>query len=430
VLERIAAVDDDVRAYMEVLPETARAEARAVDARRERGERLPLDGLPVAIKDNIAVAGARWTAGSRLFADRVATTDAEAVRRLRAAGAVIVGKVTTHELAYGCVGHNGVTGWTHNPWDLARVPGGSSAGSGASLGADTAVGALGTDTGGSIRIPAHFNGITGLRPTYGAVSVRGSTPLGAAYDSIGPMARHARDVAAIHAAIAGHDHREPLSADRTAPDVLTGLEDGVGGLRVGVLGGYFAADLAPGVAATLRALADVLAGLGADVTDHALPGAADAVAAWRPQANTMALAGHRAALEATPELFSEDVARLLRGGYDTSGVQLADFLLARTRWQGELIEAFEDLDVLVCPTVPCPAPAIGSPEMEDIARITGFTSPFALAHVPALSLPGAPDPDGLPLGVQLVARWWDEPVLLRAAVAVQAATDWHTRRPG
>jgi aspartyl-tRNA(Asn)/glutamyl-tRNA(Gln) amidotransferase subunit A len=427
---RAEAVEADVRAWITPMPEAALADAARIDAARERGERLPLDGLPVALKDNIAVAGVRWTVGSQLFADRVAAEDAVVTRRLRDAGAVILGKATTHELCFGVLGRNGVTGQTHNPWNLGRIPGGSSSGTGAALGADMAVAGLGSDTGGSVRLPAHFNGITGLRPTYGAVSVRGTTPIGPSFDTIGPMARSARDVAALLAVIAGFDPLDPRAVPGEVPDALAGLDGGVAGLRIGVARGFLAEGVDAATTAAITAAAHTLADLGAELVEVDVPGAERAAETITRLVRADALSVHRAAYEATPERFSPAEAARLALGYEVPGVEVAERWHDAHVWRAEVRALFGEVDLVLSATAYTPAPRIGGALLETTLNYTALTLPWALALIPALSFPAGFDGEGMPIGAQLAAPWFRDDRLLRAAAAFQDATDFHARRPG
>lgn len=430
-LDRIAKVDPIVNAFISVRGEEALAEARRIDEERAQG-RSPgsLAGLPIAVKDNIDVAGARATAGSPIRAERIAEGDAEAVRRARAAGAVVVGKTNLHELAYGVTTNNPHFGPGRNPWDPARIPGGSSGGSGAALGADACVMALGTDTGGSVRIPAALNGVTALRPTFGAVSVRGSLPVSASLDTVGPMARSARDVAALFAAIAGYDRADPWAEDGPLPEAPAGLDDGIGGVTVAILTDFLGEDVEPEVRRAIRAAAEVLGELGAELAEVEMPGAAEAAARANRLIQAEALSVHLEDLDATPERFGEDVRRRLELGREISGVEVARAIAAMRAWRVEMLDHFDRFDLILTPTTSEGAPSIeGSEMIETTARLTRFTYPWSLAGLPATSVPCGFDGAGMPIGMQLVAAPWRDDLLLAAGVAFQRETDWHRRRP-
>jgi aspartyl-tRNA(Asn)/glutamyl-tRNA(Gln) amidotransferase subunit A len=429
-LARIARVEPQLNAFISVRAEEALAEAREIDARRGRGEAVgALAGLPVAVKDNIDVAGLPTTAGSA-FLNHVAGTDAEVVRRLRAADAVVIGKTNLHEFAYGVTTNNPHHGPGRNAWDPSRIPGGSSGGSGAALGADACVLALGTDTGGSVRIPAALNGISGLRPTYGSVSTRGTVPVSASLDTVGPMARSIRDVAALHDVLRGYDRADPWAVDgpRAAPQPM--LDEGAAGLRIGVAGGFFDEDVEPDVTRHVRAAAERFAELGADVDDLVIDGAAEAVATTNLLVRAEALSVHVDRLEREPERFGEDVRRRLESGRDVTGVDAVRAIAAMRRWRMRMLEHFDAVDVILLATTPGTAPPIAGSEMiATTARLTRFTYPWSLAGLPACSVPCGIDGQGLPVGLQLLGAPWHDDVVLRAAAAYQDATDWHRLRP-
>ncbi len=430
-LDRIATVDPQLNAFIAVRADAALTEAREIDAGRARGDDVgPLAGLPIAVKDNIDVADMHATAGSLIHADRVPSVDAEVVRRVRAAGAVVVGKTALHELAYGVTTNNPHYGPTRNPWDTARIPGGSSGGSGAALGADACVLALGSDTGGSVRIPAALNGVTALRPTFGSVSVRGTLPVSASLDTVGPMARSARDVAALYSALAGYDREDPRAVDGPHRDPLAHLDGGIDGVRIAVLGGFFAEDVDPDVERAVRDGAEVLAGLGAELVELQIPDVADAVDRATRLIHAEALSVHLEILDATPERFGEDVRRRLELGREISGVDVARALASMRAWRAAMLDRFDHLDLILTPTTSETAPTIAGSEMiETTARLTRFTYPWSLAGLPALSVPCGLDRAGMPIGMQLVAAPWRDDALLGAAVSFQEVADWHRRRP-
>jgi len=431
ILARIDAQQPIVNAFITTTPELALEDARRVDQRRASGERLPLAGMPVAVKDNIDVAGVRTTVASKFFEDAVAARDAETVRRIREAGAIIVGKAALHEFVYGATTINPFYGVCHNPWDLDRIPGGSSGGSGAALAADLCVGALGSDTGGSVRIPAAVNGVSGLRPTFGSVSNRGTFPISWTFDAVGPMARSVRDVAHLYAVMAGFDVHDPRAADHPVADPLAHLEDGVEGVRIGVPSEFFFEDLEAGIEERVRAAAEELARLGAAVFEVSVPAssAANEICTLMIRADAAAL--HRERYEQQPELFGEDVRRRLALGHEITGMQYAEMVQRMYEWRRDMRELFAgQVDVVLTPTTMSTAPLIEGAEMiATTARLTRFTYPWSLAHMPALSVPCGFAANGMPVGVQLGADRWQDALLLRAGLAYQSATDWHRRRP-
>jgi aspartyl-tRNA(Asn)/glutamyl-tRNA(Gln) amidotransferase subunit A len=387
--------------------------------------------MPVAVKDNIDVAGVRTTVGSRFFEGYVPSEDSEAVRRMRDAGAVIVGKTMLHEFAYGVTCVNEFYGNCRNPWDIDRIPGGSSGGSGAALGADLCIGALGSDTGGSVRIPAHLNGVSALRPTFGSVSSRGVFPICWTFDTAGPMARSMTDVAQMYAVMAGYDLEDPRSEDRPIPDPLERLEAGVEGVRIGIPTEFFFDGLEPGIEDRVRAAAQQFADLGAEVVDMSLPASARANEICSLMIRADALALHRERYENERELFGEDVPRRLALGYEIAGWQYAELAQQMYEWRREMRRIFRDqIDLVLTPTAAATAPLREGAEMiATTAALTRFTYPWSLAHMPAISLPCGLANNGMPVGVQIGADQWQDRLLLRAGVAYQRATDWHLRRP-
>lgn len=429
-LDRLEDAQPRLRALITVTEGLARRDARRVQEARARGEPLPLDGMPIVVKDNTDVAGVHTTVGSRLFANRLAQEDADVVRRLRAAGAVILGKANLHELAFGGTSRNEAFGYVVNPWDPAVIPGGSSGGSAVAVAADLCLAALGTDTGGSVRLPASLCGVAGLRPTYGAVSTRGVFPVSRLLDTVGPLARSVLDLALFLDAAAGFDQRDPSSiACSLSPEEL---RDGMTGLRIGVLTGFFASSIDPDVAAPVQAAAETLAQLGAELVELDLPGGADAVEACGHLIKAEALALHRADLAARPELFEDGTRERLALAADLSAVDLALSISTMFEWRASVHAAFEDADLLLCPTSPVSGPPTTDADtVATTAAIAPFTHALSLAHGPALSLPCGLTTQGHPVGVQLAATPRRDRLLLRAGFAYQQTTDWHRKRaPG
>jgi aspartyl-tRNA(Asn)/glutamyl-tRNA(Gln) amidotransferase subunit A len=408
-LERIATHDPPLNVFRTITDDLGRVQAARVDAAVRRGEPLgPLAGVPVALKDNIAVAGVRLTAGSGRRAAHVATEDAVVWQRLREAGAVLVGKLHMAEWALGTTTQNRDFGDARNPWDPERTAGGSSAGSGAAIAADLALVTLGSDTGGSIRIPASLNGCCGLRPTTGRVSNEGVIPCAWTFDTVGPLARRAEDVAATLAVIGG---RDPVEAPRDP-------------LRVGVL----AAE--PVDPATHHEAVAAFAALGATVGPVELPGRPQALEDFRTLMLPEAAAYHRDALRDEPDGFAPDVLARLRAGAAISGPDFARAREAQRVWRRAVLRALDGFDLLLAPGPVGPAPRLADCDpLTAVSSMVEFTALWSLARVPVLSMP-AGFVDGLPVSVQLVGRPFAEGTLLRAAAAYQAATDWHLRRPG
>jgi aspartyl-tRNA(Asn)/glutamyl-tRNA(Gln) amidotransferase subunit A len=431
-LDRIARFGEALNVYRCVTGEQALAQAAAVDAAAARGEALgPLAGVPVALKDNIAVAGVPMTAGTHHLpdADRSPLVDAPVVEGLRRAGAVLLGKLSMSEWAIGGTNQNVHWGDVHNPWDPARVSGGSSGGSGAAIAADLALATLGSDTGGSIRLPASLNGCCGLRPTAGRVSNRGSIPVAWTFDTIGPLARRAEDVAAVLGAIAGYDPQDPVTVDVPVDGYEAALAGGVSGMRIGVLRDWWEGDVEPAFAARLDDALATLAGMGAVVEDVELPGYADA----REWASEMLLAEaawfHEDRVRDTPEIFAPDVLARLQRGAAMPGPKYGYGRQVQRAWRRRVLEALEGRDLLLCPGAGRPAPlAAESDPLAMTGVLARFISMWVFSRTPSLAVPCGLV-DGLPVAMQLIGRPFEEAVLLRAAHAYQGVTDWHLRRP-
>ncbi len=411
--------------------EAALQSARQAEAEIRGGDyRGTLHGIPLALKDLYETRGVRTTAGSKFFVDNVPSTDAVAVERLGIAGATLLGKLNMHEIALGVTNNNPHFGACHNPWNLDCTPGGSSGGSAAALAAGLCLGSLGSDTGGSIRIPASLCGVVGLKPTYGRVSLRGVIPLSWSLDHAGPMARRVKDAAVLLQAIAGYDPLDPASVDVQVPDYLAEIEQGVRGWRIALANDGYLKRADAEVLEAVHAAAQVFTRLGAEVTPTGLPNGRDAALNNGLIVTSEAAAFHRQRLAEHPEDFGADVRQRLQTG---AAYTSTEYVVAR-RTQAELRRLFElffdEYDVLLTPTTPIPAPSLDGPDAVEQARtLTRFTAPFNLTGLPALSLPCGFTRDGLPIGLQIVARPWAEAALLRAGQAYEAATEWHLRRP-
>jgi aspartyl-tRNA(Asn)/glutamyl-tRNA(Gln) amidotransferase subunit A len=438
-LQRIDDLDTRLRAYITVSRQGALESAQQAASAIAGGDyRGPLHGIPLALKDLFDTAGIRTTAGSKIMADRVPAEDAEVAARLKAAGAVILGKLNMHEFAYGATGVNPHYGATCNPWDPTRISGGSSSGSAAAVAAGMALGALGTDTGGSIRIPSALCGITGLKPTYGRVSLRGVIPLSTSLDHVGPMARSAADAAIVLQAIAGHDPADETSSQEPVPDYAKRLEGrGLNGLRVGVPREHFFDDVEEEVAAAVRGAISTLEELGSQVSEVSLPHIDEAPVAVSAVMLTEALGYHRRWLAERPQDYGDDVRQRLEMGTSASaGYEQAQRLrpLIVEEWREKV---FDRVDLLAVPTTPVPAPRLEEGDLQATLDLIRFTNPFNLVGVPAISVPcgfssGGPSTSprtGLPIGLQFVGRWFEEATVLAAAHAYQQATDWHRRAP-
>jgi len=421
-LARIQAVEPRLNAFVTVTADLARAEARAAEGEIAAGRyRGPLHGIPVAVKDLFVTKGIRTTAGSRILATWIPEEDATVVRKLRAAGAVLLGKLGLHEFAYGISSVNPHFGDVHNPWDTTKIPGGSSGGSAVAVVAGEAYAALGSDTGGSIRIPAALCGCVGLKPTYGRASLFGAVPLAWSLDHPGPLARTVRDVAIATQAISGYDPRDPISADRAVPDLLAGIERSARGLRVGVPTDHVWEECDAAIARAVRAAIETLARAGADVREIRWPRAAEYANAASAILGIEARAYHEGAFRGRAAEYGPLVrARLAsQGDVDADTYARSMRLLLEAR-AGAADRDLDGVDVLAMPTVPTRAWTIE--EAKEIGRPsewTRVTRIFDLTGQPAISVPCGTDPDGLPVGLQFAGRMWDEATVLRAARAYE-----------
>lgn len=430
-LAQVDAWNGRVNAMMAMNVEDARRTADALDAAAARGEWAGLlHGMTLAIKDNIDTAGIETTRGSQFFKGRVPNADAPVVSRLKRAGAVIVGKATLHEVAFGVRSHNAVIGQCRNPYDTDYIPGGSSGGSGVVVATGMADAALGTDTGGSVRIPAAINGITGLRPTLGRVSNNGCLPVSDLHDTIGPMARSAMDVARLFAVMAGYDDADPTSRDRPLENFLPAMGAGVAGQRIGIPRAYYYDDLAPETGKAVEAALKEFEKLGATLVDIDLPGAED----MQSEA-TVVIFCDAAYLHAErmrePDKWGAQTIERLRLADDFTGRDYARAMRAREQWMRTLKRTFDDVDMLAMPTLPQLTPPIEDDQslFEATRRVAANTYPGAFGALPGLSVPCGASDGGLPIGLLLEGPWWDEPRLLRAGHAYQQVTEWHRRRP-
>jgi aspartyl-tRNA(Asn)/glutamyl-tRNA(Gln) amidotransferase subunit A len=438
-LERIAALDGELRSYITVCDDAALTAARAAEAQLMTGGPVgPLHGVPYALKDLYDTAGIRTTGGSRIFGDRVPAADATVVQRLAQAGAISLGKLNMVEFAYGPEGLNPHYGHARNPWDRAvhRMAGGSSSGSGVAVAAGLAPGALGSDTGGSIRIPSSLCGITGLKPTYGRVSRAGVLPLAWSMDHAGPMTRSAADCALMLRAMAGYDAADASTSVLPVPDYSVALTGDIKGLRVGLLRGFFLDGAAPEVRASVETAARALAGAGAVVDDVNLDHMQHVAGASLAIVGSEALAYHAERLRTRAGEFDPDVARRLRAGAYVTGVHYVRGQQVRALVRDAVDGALARRDVLLAPSTPIAAPPVDARQVElgdgpsDVrAALLRFNRPFNLSGHPSCSVPCGFTAGGLPVGMQFVGRPFDEATVLRAADAWQRLTDFHTRRP-
>jgi aspartyl-tRNA(Asn)/glutamyl-tRNA(Gln) amidotransferase subunit A len=389
-----------------------------------------LRGLPIAVKDLFDTAGIRTTAGSKFFAENIPEQDAFVVEKLKGAGAIIVGKTNTHEIALGVTGNNPHYGTARNPWDTTRVPGGSSSGSAIAVATGMALGALGTDTGGSIRIPASLCGIVGFKPTFGRVSLRGVFPLSWNLDHVGPLTKCVKDAALILQVISVYDPIDTASIKMLSGDYLGHLVDPVEGRKIALSVGKFIEAAEPEVLEAVHKAARVFESLGCKVQEVDVSWLKEAALANKTMTQSDGAAVHRDRLKEHPELFGEDIRRRLEAGTKTTSTE---YILAR-RTQAEVKKRFEHFfesyDFLITPTTPIPAPTIeGHDAVEQAGRLTRFTAPFNLGGLPALSLPCGFTKEGLPIGLQIISHAWADAKVLNVGYAFEQATEWHEQFP-
>jgi len=455
VFQRIAAIDDRVHAYLTLARESALAQAKQADTRlTHETQPSPLLGIPIAVKDNFLTRGLRTTCASKILGDFMPPYDATVIAKLRADGAVIVGKTNLDEFAMGSSAENSAFFPTRNPWDLARIPGGSSGGSAAAVAAEQCIAALGTDTGGSIRQPAACCGVVGLKPTYGRVSRYGIIAFASSMDQVGPMTKDVRDAALLLQALAGHDPADSTSTIHSVPDYSESLASGVKGLHIGVPKEYFVSGMQPEVENSVRAAIRQLEKVGAKIEEISLPHTEYAVAVYYIIATAEASSnlarydgmrfGHRAEAKDLTETYMisrdegfgpEVKRRIMLGTYVLShGYYDAYYLKAqrvRTLIGKDFDAAFKRCDIIVTPTAPTTAFKIGEKTQDPLQMYLSdiYTISINLAGLPALSLPCGFDGDTMPIGMQIIGKHFDEATVLRAARAYEQATAWHTKKP-
>ncbi|MEO7649769.1 MAG: amidase [Bryobacteraceae bacterium] len=429
-LNRIERLNPKINAYITVMGEQAIAQARELESEQQRGRfRGSLHGIPIALKDLIDTKGVRTTAASAVFADRIPGQDAEVVRRLKTAGAVIVGKLNMHEFAYGASSAMSHFGPVRNPWNLDRIAGGSSGGSAAAVAAGLCYGALGSDTGGSIRQPSAYCGLAGLKPTYGRVSVRGVIPLSTSLDHVGPMCRTVADAALVLSAIAGYDAADLSSVDAPVPDYSQALHSKVSSLRLGLPRKMFYENLAPEIETVVNQVIEVLRLMSGGIRDVQMPEVGSL-----PIVGAEAYQYHAAHFASMPEKYTRPTReRLGRGAKITA----AEYIVARReldRIRRSVRDVFAEVDLIITPTTPV-MPDTVDEALREVGAVPGGTpslrntSPFNIFGLPAISIPCGFTADGLPVGIQISGRHFGEPQVLAMAHAYERATEWHTRRP-
>ena len=426
-----------LNAFITVTADLARAQAeqaaREIASGRYRG---PLHGVPVSLKDLIDTRGIRTTCGSRVLADHVPARDATVTVRLREAGAVLLGKAALHEFAFGITNNNAYFGPTCNPWGLERIPGGSSGGGGAAVAAGLGAGSIGTDTGGSIRIPAALCGVVGLKPSYGRVSTYGVFPLSWSLDHPGPLTRTVEDAAIVLQAIAGPDPHDRTTLGQTVPDFRAAVRRDVRGLRIGVFDDSYHRQVEPGVAIAFEAALEILKGLGLRVESVTLPHMAETFAAQLAIIQAESASVHERWLRERPGDYGPETLERLRPGLFVTAAQYLRAQKLRALTFDEYAELFRGVDALVLPSVPAVAPRIGQDTidlagevLETRAVITRFSRLFNFVGAPALSVPCGFGAHGLPVGLQIAGRPMDEETVIAIGAAYERATPWHTRRP-
>ena len=436
-LARIDSLEPTLNSFITLLPDQAMAAARR--AEREIGEgkyRGPLHGIPLGLKDLYYARGVRNTSGSRIFDDFVPEQDCTIAARFREAGTILLGKLNMHQLAYGPTGENPDYGHMHNPWNPERISGGSSGGSGSAAAAGQCTLTMGTDTGGSVRIPSALCGLAGLKPTYGRLSRHGISVLCWSLDHPGPMTRTVEDCALAMNAIAGYDPNDPASANVPVPDYTKALTGDIRGLRVGVPREYFQVPVDPQIEQAVRKSIDLLGELGATVTEVSWPGYDDAAPISTTILMAEASACHADLVRAKGPQLDPAVRIRIEAGLFISGADYIQAQRARSLFTRRSLDLFDEVDVLAGPMEPMTAYRIGDTQVQVgdtlmgyIPALTQYTRPFNLNGFPAITVPCGFSDEGMPMGLQLAGRPFAEETVLRAAHAYEQATDWHTRRP-
>jgi aspartyl-tRNA(Asn)/glutamyl-tRNA(Gln) amidotransferase subunit A len=436
-LRRIEALNPDLNAYVSLYPDAAMAAAKEAEAEIAAGNyRGPLHGIPMAVKDLFQVAGMERTCGSKILSEGVANSDATSVARLREAGAIMLGMLNLHEFAFGPTGINPIVGTARNPWNRDYISGGSSSGSGCATSAALAMATLGSDTGGSIRIPGAMCGVVGLKQTYGLASRAGIYPLCESLDHGGPLARTVRDAALVLGAIAGADPDDPSTAQARVGDYTALLGQPLDGLRIGVPRDFYFDRLHPEIERAVQAALAVLEQLGAVVEEVILPFNREAVQGWNAMAMAESLSVHEDHLRDNADDLSPDVNERLRLGQDLTAIDYIRSRQSQTRVRDEMAGVLAQTPVLAMPTtVIPPVPIETGTTMVGDKEVTGWRVLGQLTRLacftgqPAITVPCGFTEDGLPIGLQLMGGWFEEPVLLQVADAFEQATEWHLRRP-
>ncbi|MCY4578881.1 MAG: amidase [Chloroflexi bacterium] len=436
-LERIEQTDDRLNSFVTLLADQAKAAAATAEAEIRSGNyRGVLHGIPIGLKDLYYTEGIRTTVGSKIMGDFVPDYDAAVTERFADAGAILLGKLQMHEFALGATSENPHQGPAHNPWDTSRITGGSSGGSGSAVASGQCMAALGSDTGGSVRIPASACGIVGHKPTFGRISRVGVFPLSNSLDTVGPMTRSVTDAAIVMNAIAGYDERDQSCANRPDEDFTRLLGKDIAGLRIGIPQEYFYEMIDEEVRVAVLQAASKLEELGARVEECSIPVLNDSISISGTILLTEAAEIHLDNLRERADDFGADVRGRLEEGAMNPAVTYIAAQRARTEFNRAIAESMKTYDILLAPTTAAPAPKIG----EDIVEVGGqtehklalmprLTRPHNICGIPTVSVPCGFSSDGLPIGMQLAARPFEDALALQVAYAYEQATDWHTRRP-
>ncbi len=439
-LSRIEQLNPKLNAFITVTADSALAQAREAEADIQRGRwRGPLHGIPIALKDLVDTAGVRTTAASGLFKDRIPTQDAEVVRRLKAGGAVLLGKLNMHEFAYGASSVISYFGPVPNPWAPIYTAGGSSSGSAAAVAAELCHGAIGSDTGGSIRQPAAYCGIIGLKPTYGRVSTRGVIPLAWSLDHLGPMARTVTDAALMLQAIAGYDSEDTTSTDTPVADYAGTLAVKPSSLRIGVPRAHFYEGLHPEIQAAMDTALSVLGKLTSSQREIETPASKDTYTSildtYTSVLRAEAYAYHEEYVTKTPDLYQAETLKRIRAGAEIGAVAYIYRRRQVDQWRRSFPHVFKAVDLLVTPTAPVPPFTIAEllADLDNLRTKEGLTlrntRPFSVLGLPSISVPCGFTRAGLPIGMQIIGPPGGEATVLRLAYAYERETDWHNRRP-
>lgn len=439
-LSRIERLDPKLNAFITVTADAALAQAHEAESEIQHGNwKGPLHGIPIGLKDIVDTAAARTTAASAVFRDRIPAQDAEVVRRLKAAGAVLLGKLNLHEFAYGGSSAISYFGAVHNPWDYSRSSGGSSGGSAAAVAARLCYAAIGTDTGGSVRQPASYCGIVGLKPTYGRVSTSGVIPLSWSLDHVGPMTRTVKDAVLVFRVIAGYDRQDVASTDVPVPDYAATIAAPISSLRVGIPRAYFYDELHPEIEAAMEAALSFLKTLTASQQDIAPLATDGTYSSWSvPYGAVFAAESytyHKDHMQRSGELYQVATLQRLHAGAEVTAAKYIQSRRELEQIRRSVGQLFQNVDLLITPTVRIPPATLAELEENlDTARAKELsmlhnTRPFNVCGLPTISVPCGFIRSGLPIGMQITGRAGDEATVCRLAHAYEQATEWHKREP-